>query len=667
MCIVAAIGEDDQGFAILQIVPCSSCIAVCIEVSGSSLAVYSPVLGICTGIDLNQSTILIQNDSAAPAIGGEGAFKVLVKDDHLIVLGSSSFYSSVVQPLTFCCGKFLAIDGDGYIGNLKLHIQTGNLCADHLVVSCKSSVQLVAVVNGSQHSLAILQGSESLCQIACGSNLAGILHAVRSLCVMVLCGSAVIDTNQSAVLVQNECDAPAVCQQFAGVFLGVDHESQIASLGQFLVVSHTLHVNIELVLANLQNANAISLDFYNAGELGSQGAIGDAQGNGVLTGNIDVEATVAHNGELLDLHIVGCIEGAIVVIGNQASHDSLFQIESGVAQHSQHLVVAGNSGLLINIGGQFSIGVSPVQTDHVTQLMDNALCHEAAAVKVEAFTEGTGLHNDCEATSGNGHSLCEVVSHLHFLAIHDDGSVGAGGICTDGILGIDQLAVGTVAAFDDHAVGVYDGNFTHLTADGNGDSLSGSVVEHAGQGLGGGEVSGQSIILCVLEVHQNAFPLTSGHVVLHNLQSQVGQSLHNNDGTGSGCLLVAQNGFVSNGVGAGDFCIEIAVIGHADAGAGQVGNNAHQDVQVIACIHLYGCGGNSQFQLIALALVVGLGGAGGAGNAGSAVAAVVRIATASGQREGQDQHQCQQHSNDGSCSFHGFLLNFIYHLTYLKS
>ena len=480
----------------------------------------------------------------------------------------------------------------------------------------------------------------------------------------------VVDLYQNAILVQHDSCAVLILIHSTGKVLVEDQNLVSASFSSAdLGVEQPLaFLNEEgSLIADLQDIDTVSLNLDHTGELGGQGAVGNAQGNGVLTGNIDVEATVADDGELLDLHIVSAIESAVIVDSHQIGNNCLFQVEVGIAQHHGVLGVAGNSGLLVNIGGQFCIGVSPVQTDHVAQLMDNALCHEAAAVEVEAFTEGAGLHNDCEATSGNGHSLCEVVSHLHFLAIHDDGSVGAGGIYTDGVFCIDQSAVGAVAAFDNHAVGVYDGNFTHLTADGHGDNLCGSVVEHAGQGLGGGEVSGQSMILCVLEVHQNAFPLTSGHVVLDDFQSQVGQRLQNNDGTGSGCLLVAQNGFVSNGVGAGDFSIEVAVIGHADAGAGQVGNNAHQDVQVIACVHLYGCGSNSQFQLITLALVVGLGGAGGAGNAGSAAAAVVRIATASGQREGQDQHQCQQHSNDGSCSFHGFLLNFIYHLTYLKS
>ena len=640
----AIVGEDDHDFAVLQISESGGSIAVSIEVS-SGLAVLGVEAQVCAVIDLNQSAVLIQNHNCAVAVGGESAGVLLVEDDHAVLSSILGANLGVVQPLAFFGSDLTVTDGDGGLLGFESQTQAGDLQADLSAAIQEAAVGISAAnVGSSDHGLAVLQRSQSLTQIAGGGALFGILDAqFGSGSIEVLAADAVINTDDRAKFIHNDGYAVTIVKVDAcGVILGVDQQSHAGNTGQILVNKHHVHVDIELVLTDLQNANAVRLDLDLTSKLGGQLAVGDAQGNSVQAGNVHIEATVVHQGDLLDGHIVSGIESAVVVIDYQTSLHNSFHIEAGVAQLSQDLVIARNGGLLVHVSSQLFVGVHPEQADHVAVGADDIVAQEATAVKVEAGAESASLHNDGKTAGRNGHNLSKVLCNQNVLAIHHDGS-GARSAGTRGVLLVHQLAVCAVAAFDDHAVGSNDCSNTAATVDADNDILIGGVVEHAGQLLIGGEISIQLHILVVGKAQQLACgPLLIAQDVLQNFHSDVGLSSQHDNGTGSSYLHIAQSCLVGDGVGAGSGLVEITGIGDTQGSICIVDGYAKHQVVIIACVDLNGVGSDRNGQLTS---GISLGGC--------------VVAATSAQHQSQHEHQGHHNAHDLLGSLHNFLLKFF--------
>ena len=562
---------------------------------------------------------------------------------------------------------------------LKSQAQTGNGSADGSVGQQELTGTAFSVVSSgvrrNDGQFAILQGVDCLVQVGLGVALGRVNNTAGVLGIVVLAVGAVIDTDDLAVLVDNDSNAIAVSRQTAIVLGSVDQEHIVADTGQILILRNKVQTDIHLVLADLQGADAFGLDLDLTSELGGQLAVGNAELHGVNASLIDIKVTVADDLDVFQGDIVLQSEGAVVILGNDAGQNSGLQHEGVITQLNQHLVVAGNGGLLVDVGSQSLVGVDPVQTNHIANLVDDVVVHEATAVSVGGGAGIAGLHDDGIAASGDLQLLGKSGGNGHALTVDGDGGSGRAG--TGGVLSVDQLAVGAVTAFDHNAVLVQNSGAAVGAGNGQNDFLIGGVVEHATL-LGQLGILSQLHIQLVSKVQQNALPLVLAQVVVANFQSDVGQSFQHGNGTGAGDLLVTQGCLVGDLIGAGGLVVEVVVIQNDDASA-LIGNDTEHQVDLFACVDLHHIRNHHDLQIAhgnlrlsgigriigvtRISRSIGISGLGisrlGVGGLGSAGAGVGGSAIVAGfgtcrQRKGHYKHNSQQHCQKLGCSFHVF-------------
>ena len=627
------------------------------------LTFCGPEAAVCTVINLDECSVLVNNDSCAITVGLKSACVVLIKDPHCLGSCCCCGNFSVICPLAINRLKGLTVNGNELGVFMTCALVSANrmcafcvcaliamlanvlaamfgfayalLCTNFFCAFCICALaayfaNVLALMSGSfgefnagdrhlrtdctvaqeertgkvagsavgsyDEVFAILKGCKCLLEVFACSTLGCVHNAALVFCIVVLAVCTVVDANDLAVLIEDECFTPTVCPvERALVCGGVKNEEVRTENGKILVNRDLIGKQRVSVFTN-QNLYKVVNNVNNASNSGGVCAVGCGKGNGVRTNGVDIKATVVIYGNLnngfifkIKLNVVGRIERAVIVDNGKTAEDCSSKIEFAIGQVSKNLVVVtGDYGCLVNVRSENLCGVCPKETNNVAVLVNYVVVHKAAAVGVNGGTAVAVLNNDCIAACRNGKVLCKCTCNGNSFTVDLKGGYRACG--SIGVCLVNELGVCAVTAFKYKAVCINNSCYTVAACNIDNDSRLAIIVEYTADCYVGYVVAGKGYEFLILKGKKIALPLGFTKSVGSYLESESGECLQNGYLTGSdSSFAILVNCFVGDGVGSLNLCIKAVVVFNNEIGSfiTFVGNgNTEHQFDIIACVDL---------------------------------------------------------------------------------
>ena len=185
----------------------------------SLLAIGKPVATVSAVVYSDYSTELVKNYCYAKAVGGEVTGVFLGEYPNCLVCCGLGGDGLVNSPLAFGCGKGLRTDLDGQLGRCILKTGDIKLLVEEVAAVKTNLTSLVTVVTvGEYHEvLALLELGPCYGCISTGSEVHRSLLAIGKPVATV---STVVYSDNSAVLIKNNCYAVGVGRELTDIILG---------------------------------------------------------------------------------------------------------------------------------------------------------------------------------------------------------------------------------------------------------------------------------------------------------------------------------------------------------------------------------------------------------------------------------------------------------------
>ena len=434
------------------------------------------------------------------------------------------------------------------------------------------------------HVFAFLTRCKCLLEVLSSGALSCVYNACLVICIIVLAVCTVVDANDLAVLIENECFTPTVAPVESAFVCGsVKNEEVRTENSEVLVNCDLVGEEIVGVVAD-GNLYKIVNNFNHAGNGSGESAVGCGESNGVGTCSVNVKAAVVSNGNF-NCGIVGRIEGAVIIENGKTTDNCGQKIEISIGQVSENLVVVtGDYGSLVYVRSNNLLVICPKETNNVTVLVNYVVVHKATTVGVNGGAAVAVLNNDCIAACRNGEVLCKCACNGNGFAVDLNrgyGACGSVGVCL-----VNKLGVSTVTAFEYKAVSIDNCCYAVAAGNANSDCSIACVVEYAADCCFCSVVAVKGYEFLVLEGKEIALPLVFAKSVSSYLKSESGESLDNGYRTGCGCsFAVCGNCSVGDGVGTFNICIK-AVVVFDEESSFTVNGYAKHEVDFIACMNL---------------------------------------------------------------------------------
>ena len=447
-------------------------------------------------------------------------------------------------------------------------------------------------VGSNDHVFAFLTGCECLLEVVGSSALGCIYDTALVFCIIVLAVCTVVDANDLAVLIEDECFTPTVCPvELTLVFGGVKDKEVRTENGKILVNSDLFGEQAKCLVAD-HNVYKVVNNLYLTGNGNGILTVGCGQGDGVNAGSVDVKSTVVRNGNF-NCYVVGRIKGAVIVGDGKTAEDCGCQIKLCIGQVSKNLiVVTGNNGSLVYVRSEDLLVICPKEANNVTVLVNNVVVHKAAAVGVNGGSAVAVLNNDCITACRNGEVLCKCTCNGNGLAVNFKrgySTCGSVGVCS-----VYELGVSAVTALNYKAVCIDYSCYAVAACNVDGNSSLGCVVEYAADGYVRYVIAGKGYEFLILKGKEVALPLGLSESVCLNLESESGESLEDLYRTGSGSgLAILVNCLVGDGIGSFNVCIESVIVFDDQCGSlvTLVSNGyTEHKLDVVTCVDLNGFG-----------------------------------------------------------------------------
>ena len=494
---------------------------------------------------------------------------------------------------TSCLGAFcvLALTASfaNVLASMSGSLRESNAGDGHLSTDCTVAEEegtgkvACSAVRRYDEVFAFLTRCECLLEVVSCSALSCVYNACLVICIIVLAVCTVVDANDLAVLIENECFTPTVAPVESAFVCGsVKNKEVRTENGEVLVNCDLVGEEIVGLVAD-GNLYKVINNFNYASNGSGESAVGCGEGNGVGTCNVNVKAAVVSNGNF-NCGIVGRIEGTVIIENGETTDNCCQKIEISIGQVSENLVVVtGDYGSLVYVGSENFLVICPKEANNVTVLVNYVVVHKATTVGVNGGAAVTVLNNDCIAACRNGEVLCKCACNGNGFAV--DLNRGCGACGSVGVCLVNELGVSTVTAFEYKAVSIDDCCYAVAAGNANSDCSVACVVEYAADCCFCSVVTVKGYEFLVFEGKEVTLPLVFAKSVRSYLESEGGESLENGNCTGCGSsLAVCGNCGVGNGVGAFNLCIEAVIVFDKESSF-TVNGYAKHEVDFVACMN----------------------------------------------------------------------------------
>ena len=222
-CCVAigtAVRKNDEIFALLELCPSGGCVGVNVKVSRCLLAIGQPVAAVCAVIYSDNSAVLVKNNCYAVAVGGE--LTLVSLGEYPDCLGCSGVGGDglIESPFAKLCGVVLCTDLNGHLGGSIFNAGNVELLVEEITAVKTDLTSLVAIGTAVRKYYEVLALLELCPSGGCVGVNVKVSRCLLAIGEPVAAVCAVVYSDNSAVLVENNCYAVAVGGEFTGVILG---------------------------------------------------------------------------------------------------------------------------------------------------------------------------------------------------------------------------------------------------------------------------------------------------------------------------------------------------------------------------------------------------------------------------------------------------------------